>query len=49
LIRRNAAAGMTYKMIADELNSHGTQTARGGIWHASTVCNVLKRMQALSV
>jgi len=42
-IRRMVTANMPYVKIADELNALGTRTARGGVWHASTVCNVLKR------
>lgn len=36
--------GLSYAQVADRLNSSGTPTARGGVWHASTVCNVLKRL-----
>lgn len=35
--------GLTYAQAAERLNASGTPTARGGLWHASTVCNVLKR------
>lgn len=36
-------AGLSLAETATELNRMGTPTAKGGLWHASTVCNVLKR------
>ena len=33
--------------IAQALNYRGIKTARGGRWHASTVCNIRKRIQKL--
>lgn len=38
------AAGLTLAQVAEHLNRMGTPTAKGGLWHASTVCNVLKRV-----
>ena len=42
------ATGLTSATgIAQALNSRGVKTARGGNWHASTVCNLLKRLNAV--
>ena len=38
-------SGMSYREIAINLNQIGTTTARGGAWYASTVRNVLKRLE----
>ena len=38
-------SGMSYREIATNLNQIGTTTARGGAWYASTVRNVLKRLE----
>ena len=38
-------SGMSYREIATNLNQIGTTTARGGSWYASTVRNVLKRLE----
>ena len=44
IIRQIERAGArTLREIADALNERGTQTARGGQWHATTVSNVLAR------
>lgn len=43
-IRRAVASGMTYQETADELNALGVQTARSGVWCASTVCRALKTL-----
>ncbi len=43
-IRDLQAAGNTLQQVADKLNAMGTPTARGGVWHASSVCNLLKRL-----
>ncbi len=45
-IRDRRAAGGTYQAIANELNSLGVTTARGGKWHPTTVKNVEQRMVA---
>ena len=46
VIRQIQAAGATtLRAIADQLNSRGVRTARGGEWHATTVANILKRGQ----
>lgn len=37
-------AGSTLQQVADELNRLDIQTARGGKWHASTVSNIVKRI-----
>jgi hypothetical protein len=33
--------GASYAGLADALNKRGVRTARGGVWHAMTVRNVL--------
>ncbi|WP_395541548.1 recombinase family protein [Neotabrizicola sp. sgz301269] len=39
------ASGITtLSGMAEELNRRGIKTARGGRWHASSVCNVLSRL-----
>lgn len=38
------AVGRTLQGVADELNRLRVPTARGGEWHPSTVCKVLKRL-----
>jgi DNA invertase Pin-like site-specific DNA recombinase len=44
IIREMQRAGMnTLRDIAEALNARGVPTARGGIWYASTVRNVLVR------
>jgi len=44
LVRQIRAAGVSSLAdIAGALNARGVQTARGGLWHASTVHNLLKR------
>lgn len=40
-------SGMTYREVAINLNQIGTTTARGGEWHASTVRNVIKRLESM--
>ena len=45
-IRDRRAAGATYQAIANELNSLGVTTARGGKWHPTTVKNIEQRMVA---
>lgn len=35
--------GMTLTAIADKLNSEGIKTARGGLWYAKTVANIINR------
>jgi DNA invertase Pin-like site-specific DNA recombinase len=44
MISRMLAAGMSYRAIAEELNSTGTKTVRGGNWHASSVSNLVERL-----
>lgn len=37
------AEGQSYRAIADELNRRGISAARGGLWHAQSVLNLLAR------
>ena len=41
-----AAGHTTLKAQAQELNRRGIRTARGGRWHASSISNLHKRLQA---
>jgi DNA invertase Pin-like site-specific DNA recombinase len=41
VIRQIAAGGASLRQIADELNTRGVKTARGGKWHATTVRNII--------
>jgi DNA invertase Pin-like site-specific DNA recombinase len=41
-----AAGATTYAAIADAMNARGVHTARGGVWHSTTVRNILLRHQA---
>ena len=43
IIRQIAAPGASLRQIADELNTRGIKTARGGLWYAATVRNVMAR------
>lgn len=43
-----AAGHMTLKAQASELNKRGIKTARGGRWHASSVSNLHKRLEAVA-
>lgn len=43
VIRQIAAGGASLRQIADELNTRGIKTARGGLWYAGTVRNILAR------
>lgn len=43
IIRQIAARGASLRQIADELNDRGIKTARGGLWYAGTVRNVMAR------
>jgi DNA invertase Pin-like site-specific DNA recombinase len=47
VLLRMKASGMTLGAMADELNTQGNRTARGGKWHASTVCTMLARIKGL--
>jgi len=42
-MRELRAAGMSYQQIADQLNSEGVGSKRGGAWYAQTVARVLAR------
>lgn len=43
VIRQIAAGGASLRRIADELNTRGIKTARGGLWYAGTVRNIMAR------
>lgn len=43
IIRQIAAGGASLRQIADELNTRGIKTARGGLWYATTVRNIMAR------
>jgi DNA invertase Pin-like site-specific DNA recombinase len=43
IVRQIAASGASLRRVADELNARGIKTARGGLWHAATVRNLLAR------
>jgi len=43
VIRQIAAGGASLRQIADELNAQGAKTARGGLWYAATVRNLMAR------
>jgi hypothetical protein len=38
-----AAGATSFASIANRLNEHGIESARGGKWHISSVANVLSR------
>ncbi len=42
-IGRMIASGMSLRAIAAEFNENGTKTARGGLWSAATVSNIVAR------
>lgn len=42
-VQRMVNSGMSFRDMAEELNSNGTKTARGGEWHAMTVRNLVAR------
>ena len=43
IIRQIAAGGGSLRQIANELNTRGIKTARGGLWYAATVRNLFAR------
>lgn len=43
VIRQIAARGASLRQIAHEMNTRGIRTARGGLWYAATVRNVMAR------
>ena len=43
IIRQIAADGASLRQIADKLNTRGIKTARGGLWYAGTVRNIIAR------
>lgn len=45
MIQRMVLAGMTYRQMAEELNSMGVKTARGGVWYGMTVRNLTERFE----
>lgn len=42
-IQRMLDSGMSYRAIAEEFNTNGTATVRGGKWSAATVSNIVAR------
>lgn len=42
-ITRMRESGMTLQQIADEFNTNGTKTMKGGAWSAAGLCNLIKR------
>lgn len=44
---RLKAAGMTLAEMAEDLNFYNIETARGGEWHATTVRNILMRLEKM--
>lgn len=44
-MQRMMAEGLSYQACARELNAQGTETARGGLWTATTVRNLWLRLQ----
>jgi DNA invertase Pin-like site-specific DNA recombinase len=47
VIRQIAAGGASLRQIADELNARGAKTARGGLWYAATVRNLMARKKEI--
>ncbi len=47
VVNQIAAGGASLRKIAEELNDRGIKTARGGLWHAATVRNLLGRDTAM--
>lgn len=43
IIRQIAGGSVSLRQIADELNTRGIKTARGGLWYAGTVRNIMAR------
>ena len=48
VIRGIAARHLSLRQIADEMNTRGIKTARGGLWHAGTIRNIIARSKGLS-
>lgn len=49
IIRQISAGGTSLRQIADELNTRGIKTARGGLWYATTVRNIMARENEIEV
>lgn len=49
VILQIASRGASLRQIADELNTRGIKTARGGLWYAGTVSNVIARKNETEV
>jgi DNA invertase Pin-like site-specific DNA recombinase len=47
IIRQIAAGGASLRQIANELNTRGIKTARGGLWYAATVRNIMARQSEI--
>jgi DNA invertase Pin-like site-specific DNA recombinase len=43
VVHQIAEGGASLRQLAEELNARGIKTARGGLWHAATVRNLLSR------
>lgn len=48
LVTDYRSKGYSMTKIADRFNELNMATAKGGMWHASTVCNLIKRIEKLS-
>jgi DNA invertase Pin-like site-specific DNA recombinase len=46
VVERLQAEGLSLSAMAERLNEMGIPTARGGSWHASTVRNVIQRLNS---
>ncbi len=49
MIEQIRAGGASLRQVADELNTRGIKTARGGLWYAGTVRNILTRKNEIEV
>lgn len=49
IIQQIEAGGASLRQMAAVLNERGIKTARGGLWYAATVNNILARQQAAEV
>lgn len=49
IIRAYQADGLSLRKIAERLNDQGIATARGGVWQATQVSAIVKRMTATNV
>lgn len=49
LVTDYRAKGYSMAKIADKFNELSMTTAKGGQWHASTVCNLIKRIESMQL